>query len=307
MNIIPSKICCLLSISLIFMSTFGVSAPNENNVEMLPSLTVGSISNTPKEEIRKFQPFINHLVASLTDSNIKVGRVMIASSLQEMSELINQGLVDIYLDSPFPIIAIQKKTDSTAFVRRWKKGVREYNSVIFVRKDSGIKSLNDLTGKIISFEEEFSTSGYFLPKATLLNKNYSLVEKRSKKSPVAQNKIGYIFSYDDETSMVWVLRKKVAAAALSKKAFNVLSKSKRDDLVILKESLFVPRQIMVHRPNLPEKLIANIKDVLLEMHKNESGRKILKDFSKTKQFEIFSSDELKELSTLFNAIESEFN
>lgn len=307
MNTIRSKICYLLSVSLIFISTFCAASSNENHVDILPSLTVGSISKTPKEEIRNFQPFIDHLVGSLADSNIKVGRVMIAGSLQEMSELINQGLVDIYIDSPFPVMAIQKKTDSTAFLRRWKKGVREYNSVIFARKDSGITSLNDLTGKMISFEESFSTSGYFLPKATLLNANYSLIEKRNKNSPVAKDKIGYVFSYDDETSMVWVLRKKVAAAALSKKAFNVLSKSKRKDLVILKESLFVPRQIMVHRPNLPEKLVVNIKKILLNMHNNESGRRVLLNFSKTKQFETFNNDELEEVSTLFNTIESEFN
>lgn len=305
MNTMQSKFCYL--VSFIFMSSLCAASPNENQAATLPSLTVGSISNTPKEEIREFQPFIDHLVASLTHSNIKVGRVMIANSLQEMSELINQGLVDLYIDSPFPVMAIQKKTDSVAFMRRWKKGVREYNSVIFARKDSGIKALDDLTGKTISFEESFSTSGYFLPKATFLNEHYSLIEKRSKNSPVAKNKIGYIFSYDDETSMVWVLRKKVAAAALSKKAFHVLSKSKRDELVILKESIFVPRQIMVHRPNLPEKLIANIKDVLLSMHKNKSGRIILKNFSKTKQFETFSNDELKEVSALFTVIESEFN
>ncbi len=302
-----SKFYYLLSFGLIFMSFFCAASSNENRVAAKTVLTIGSISNTPKEEIREFQPFIDHLVASLADSNIKEGRVMIASSLQEMTELIDQGLVDLYIDSPFPVMAIQKKTSTIAFMRRWKKGIREYNSVIFSRKDSGIKSLDDLTGKMISFEEEFSTSGYFLPKATLLNENYSLIEMRRKNSPVAKEKIGYIFSYDDETSMVWVLRKKVAAAALSKKAFNVLSKSKRDQLVILNESIFVPRQIMVHRPNLSENLIANIKDVLLIMHESETGNMILKEFSKTKKFEIFNNNELKDLFSLFTAIEAEFN
>jgi phosphonate transport system substrate-binding protein len=173
------------------MSSFCAASSNENHAEVLHSLTIGSISNTPKEEIREFQPFIDYLVDSLADSNINVGRVMVASSLQEMSELINKGLVDLYIDSPFPIMAIEKRTDSIAFMRRWKKGVREYNSVIFTRKDSGIQSLDDLKGKTISFEESFSTSGYFLPKATLLNEHYSLVEKRSQNSPVAKDKIGY--------------------------------------------------------------------------------------------------------------------
>jgi ABC-type phosphate/phosphonate transport system substrate-binding protein len=106
--------------------------------------------------------------------------------------------------------------------------------------------------------------------------------------------------------MVWVLRKKVAAAALSKSAFNVLSKSKQDELVILKETLYVPRQVMVHRPNLPEKLITNIQDVLLNMHKNELGSMVLKSFAKTKKFEAFNNDDLKEVFALFTVIESEF-
>lgn len=307
MNIIQNKFCYLLSYSLIFMSTFCAALSNENIPQAMPSLTIGSISNTPKEEIRKFQPFVDHLVVSLTNSNIKVGKVMIASSLQEMSELINQGLVDLYIDSPFPIMAIQKTTNSIPFLRRWKKGVREYNSVIFSRKDSGIKSLDDLAGKMISFEEDFSTSGYFLPKATILHENYSLTEMRKKNSPVAKNKIGYIFSYDDETSMMWVLRKKVAAAALSQKAFNVLAKSKRDDLLIIKESLYVPRQVVVHRPNLPENIIANITEVLLNMHKTEVGSIVLKNFEKTKQFEKLNNDDLKDIFSLFTAIDSEFD
>lgn len=297
----------LFVFSLLFISVVCIASPNENQTEVNSILTIGSISNTPKEEIRKFQPFIDYLVSSLNESNVKVGRVIIVRSLQEMSSLINQGEVDIFIDSPFPVMAIEKKTNSISFMRRWKKGVREYNSVIFVRKDSGITSLNGLTGKMISFEEAFSTSGYFLPKASLLNKGHTLIEKHKKNDFVASDKIGYIFSYDDETSMVWVLRKKVAAAALSKKAFNELSKSKQDELLILEETIIVPRQIMIHRPGLSEKLILNIKDVLLNMHTNESGKKILKSFEKTKQFEKLNNNDLKEVSALFNVIESEFS
>ncbi|MBN1766398.1 MAG: PhnD/SsuA/transferrin family substrate-binding protein [Sedimentisphaerales bacterium] len=121
-------------------------------------LTVGSISNTPKEEIADFQPFVNYLAGRLQSSGFTGGEVVIASSLQEMTDLMKNGRVDLYIDSPFPILTVCEESGAKLFLRRWKKGIKEYNSVIFVRRDSGIESVSDLMGKFIAFEEEFSTA-----------------------------------------------------------------------------------------------------------------------------------------------------
>ena len=294
-------------LSLLLISGLCSATASKPGIEPTNTLTIGSISNAPKEEIQEFQPFIDYLVSSLNHPTIKTGRVVIASSLQEMSELINKGLVDIYIDSPFPVIAIEKTTQSVPFMRRWKKGVSEYRSVIFTHKDTGINSLEELKGNMLAFEEEFSTSGYFLPKATLIANKLAIVEKKRKNIPVAREEIGYTFSKDDETTMIWVLKKKVAAGALNKRAFTKLAKSKLKELVIIKETILVPRQIVMHSPNLPISLRDSIKEVLLNMDSSDQGKIVLTSFAKTKKFELIRKSELDEISGLFDLIATEFS
>ena len=48
-------------------------------------------------------------------------------------------------------------------LRRWKSGMADYYSVIFTKRNSGIKSLEDLKGKT-RLRGCGSTSGYLLPK-----------------------------------------------------------------------------------------------------------------------------------------------
>jgi len=276
------------------------------SAEAKTTLTIGSISNTPKEEILKFQPFIDYVVSRLKDPNIKAGRVAVAGSLEEMADLINKNKVDLYLDSPFPTIAVRTETGSIPFLRRWKKGVKEYSSVIFVRKDSGINSLADLKGKMIAFEEEFSTSGYFLPKATLLEKKLNLLERLRKHASVPKRKVGYVFSRDDETTMIWVMKNKVAAGALSKRKYLKLAKSKIKDLKILKETILVPRQVVSHNKNIDKHTLKKIRKILIDMDKNDKGKSILAGFSKTKKFEPLSINELNPIIKLYDWVFSDF-
>ena len=131
-------------------------------------IKVGTITNTPKKEVEKYQPFADYLASHLKDQGIKLGEVVMASSISEMASLLKTGEIDLYVDSPFPVLEIEALSGAKPLLRRWKKGVAEYRSVIFVRKNGGINSLEDLKGKMIAFEDPFSTSGYFLPKATLM-------------------------------------------------------------------------------------------------------------------------------------------
>ena len=305
MNFITNIPSCILS--LLLFSGFCSAEVQQQSIKSVTTLSIGSISNNPKNEVKKFQPLVDYIVNHLPDSNIKIGRIVVANSLQEMSDLISRGEVDIYIDSPFPVIAVGKNTGSVPFLRRWKKGVSQYRSVIFTHKDSGVTSIGDLKGKVVAFEEEFSTSGYFLPKATLLENKFIIVEKYRNTAPVSRDKVGYVFSQDDETTMIWVLRKKVAAGALNKKAFKEFSKSRRNELIILKETILVPRQVVVHRPGLPVKLRENIQRILLNMDKTSQGQSILNAFERTKKFDLIAMSELSEIAALFNLIESDFS
>jgi len=259
-------------------------------------------------EAADFGAFVfGDFVANLSKPHSIQGRILVANSLDEMITLIQERQVDLFLDSPFPVIAIREQTGSVPFMLRWKKGVKEYNSVIFTHKDSGINSLEDLKGKMMAFEEEFSTSGYFLPKATLMASNLKLVEKLKRSARVPAKKVGYLFSRDDETTMYWVLKKQVSAGALNKNGFTELAKKRLSDLRILKETMNVPRQLVIHRKNLSPDLVQEIATILGNMDKNKQGRSVLRAFSKTTKFEAFNPDDLSPISELYTQISEDFD
>lgn len=178
------------------------------------TLTIGSISTEAAAEIKRFLPVARYLAERLRGEGVAQGKVVVARSIPEMGRLLREGKVDLYIDSPFPALAVSRLSGSKVFLRRWKKGVAEYHTVIFTRRDSGIERLADLRGRIISFEEPFSTSGYFVPKAIMLQQGLRMTPKKDPSGAIGPGEIGYVFSYGDETTMVWVLKGMASAGAM---------------------------------------------------------------------------------------------
>ena len=140
---------------------------------------------------------------------------------------------------------------------------------------------------MIAFDEEFSTAGYVLPKGMLLQLGLTLAEVDDAASKVPSDKVGYVFSRDDESTVFWVSRGKVAAGATNNAAFERLTRGQPDEFVILVKTVSVPRQVVCHRADLDPQLVARLKDVLLTMPDDEAGRKVLAEFEKTTKFDEF--------------------
>jgi phosphonate transport system substrate-binding protein len=88
-----------------------------------------------------------------------------------------------------------------------------YYSVISVKKGNGINTLEDLRGKSFSFVDPASTSGYLIPKASLLNNGID-----------ADNEMETIFSGSHPTSALALWNDKVDAAASTETTLYNLAK-----------------------------------------------------------------------------------
>jgi len=250
------------------------------------TLYLGSIGDDPDEEIKEFQSLAKYLKKYLKQDGVDDVKTVVAPNQATMVNYVTRGKVHIYIDSPFPSMTIAKETGSTIFLRRWKKGVSEYHSVIFSRKDSGIDSLDAINGKIIAFEDPFSTSSYFLPKTTLLEKGFKLQEV-SQGGQISADQIGYLFSDDDRNTMLWVLRKKVAVGAMNRASYVKYAKKRIKDLQIIGSSLSVPRHVVSYSASVSQKRVIKIKEILTNMHLTEEGKAALTSFSKTSKFDSF--------------------
>ena len=56
-------------------------------------------------------------------------------------------------------------------------------------------------GKVVVFEELYSTSGFILPAGTLIKKGFKLREVSGPDEDVSPNEIGYFFSRDEENTI----------------------------------------------------------------------------------------------------------
>lgn len=248
-------------------------------------IRIGSISSEPAAEMKKFLPFADYLARQLRSEGIDQGKVVVAESIPQMAAFFRERRVDLYIDSPFPSVAVSRLSGSKFLLRRWKKGVAEYHTVVFARKDSGLRGLEDLKGKTIAFEEPFSTSGYYLPKMALMQAGLRLAQKSKPADRVSPQEVGYVFSYADENTMLWVLRGQVLAGATDNQNYLKEAKGNLDKLHVVHRTFSLPRHVVSYRAELAPRLVARVREVLMTMDQSEDGRKVLHDFERTTKFD----------------------
>ncbi len=265
------------------------------------TLILADLNEDVRESAEEFQPLADYLAANLADFGILEGKVVVAPDLEAMSELLKNGEVDLYFDSPYAATLVYNEVGAVPLLRRWKGGVKEYYSVIVVRRDSGVENLDDLKGHTIAFEDPNSTSGYIMPKAYLLEQGYNVVETSGSNS-VADDQIGYIFAQSDENVIAWLQQGNVTASALNILDFAELPEEEQAELMVLAQGNVVPRHVALASPKTDEKLRQRITELLLAVHETEEGQAVLEAFEKTSQFDKFpqgAEAAMEEMSKLF--------
>ena len=286
-NLISKLLTCCILFALVACATAvpDLTATTENisTPELNIPIVLGDISDDPAEVIEGTQPLADYLALQLADFGITEGQVKIAATVEEMSYLLSTGQVDLYFDSVYPATLVSDASGAHPILRRWRFGVEEYHSVIFASKESGIEFIGELPGHTISFDSPYSTSGFLLPSVYLLEKDLNLVGKRSFNDPVKSNDVGFVFSYDDENTLQWVLSGFVAAGVTDDYNFDVaFPESATDNLVVLARTESIPRQVVVIRSDINPNLQDAIIKILITMHDSDVGQAALGPFQTSK-------------------------
>lgn len=250
-------------------------------------IVLGDISDDPGEVIEGAQPLADALAERLSDYGIASGQVRVAASAEEMIELMRNGEVDLFFDSPYPATLIADASGGQPILRRWRRGVEQYHSVLFASVDSGITDVSELNGHMVAMDHQFSTSGYVLPAVYLTEAGLTLVGKASNSDPVGEDEVGFAFSFDDDNTLQWVLSGLVSAGVTDNERFFGYPDDVRDSLVVLAETESVPRQVVVVSPDIDGDFLAAIIDVLTHLHEDEEGQAALQTFDGTARFDEF--------------------
>ncbi|NEP45304.1 MAG: phosphate/phosphite/phosphonate ABC transporter substrate-binding protein [Okeania sp. SIO2H7] len=261
---------------------------------------MGDISSKPTQVIERFQPLATYLATNLSEYGITEGQVKVAPDLATMTEWLANGEVDLYFDSAYPALRVSQETGAVPILRRWKKGVGEYHSVFFTSSQLEIQDLRDLRGHVVAFDSPHSTSGYMLPIVTLLEAGLNPDQKESVDAVVNDDEVGYVFSDDDDNTLLWVLEDEVSAGVVDSETFSKLTPEGQHNIRVLFETESIPRHVAVVAADLQPAMVDTLKTVMIEMDDSAEGTKVLQEFEQTAKFDDFPDPSvLERLEELF--------
>ncbi len=154
----------------------------------------------------------------------------------------------------------------------WRDGVSTYHGYVFVRRDSGIRSVAEMEGKIAVFVDRATTAGYIFPVAYFREHGVEDLGGFFRE---------HYFAGSHDAAITAVLDGEADVGAAKNTIYSMLAA--RDprverELLILARSPDVPSNGLGLRPDIPADTRKALKRALLEMALNPEGRAVLEVF-----------------------------
>ncbi len=251
------------------------------------TLVLGGVNDNVRKQVKRFSPLAAYLEKVLADDGIDTVEIKIFATSDAMAEALSAGEVDLYFDSPLVAAKVARQSSAVPFLRRWKQGVAEYHSLIIVPSASDIATVDDLVGRSIGFQEPDSTSGFLLPAALLLHNGLTLRKMDAADVDPPADAIGYVFTSDDENTILWLAKGQIDAGATDPRGWEILNKARPGKFRVIAESITVPRQVVVHRARLAPERVAQLGRVMSAMADSAEGVAAMEGFHKTTRFDVF--------------------
>ncbi len=259
------------------------------------TLIIGAVSSDPKSRMPRLEAMAGYLAEQAKDLGFRQSGGVVAGNNEEMVQLLRDGSVDIVSETVFSSLYFAEAAGAEFLLREWKKGIPEYRTVFIARRDKGIRTLNDLHGKKIAFEDSGSTSGFLLPLALMKEHGLEVV----KAPPLAKarpDRVSYAFASTEVNIAAWVARGTADAGAFSTQDWEDIARTPKPlklDLVVFQKSPPIMRSVLLVRSGLNREAKDRIKQVLQRMHKDSVGKKVLRRYGKIARYDEISGPALK--------------
>jgi len=252
MNYLKNIIVTILVI-LTLMSTNLLAEDKNFNMVFVPA--------SEKGDENDYTSLIN-IVSKITGFKINFIKV---TDYNAAVEAMRAGRADIAWYGGKTYIKATELAGAEAFAAGVRPGEKDagYYTYFVVKKDSKIKKLSDVKGKILSLNSIGSTSGDLIPQVELAKINLSIVRKDDFKN------IYYAGSHD--ACLLAVLNNQADVCGMSSRNFEARLADKtfkKDQVRIIHKSERVPPPPLAYSKNISVENRKKIKEAVLEAHKH---------------------------------------
>jgi phosphonate transport system substrate-binding protein len=198
-------------------------------------------------------------------------RVTVASDYAAVIEALRNRTADLAFVHPGGYVLASREAKARIVARNLWHGKSSFTSRLYVRKESGLKSLEELRGKSIAFVDPASSSGYIYPMVMLIQRG--LVKNRDPKTFFKE----VAFSGAHDASMRALLNGHVDVIASFDNAREQYLKepAERERIVFVAETPEIPEAGIAARDGLDPAVVARVRAALLQI-KGPAHKDLLK-------------------------------
>lgn len=288
---------CLL-LALIPSARAQVPAPVDDDTSVL---VLGRVSDDPKSHYDQLKPLLDYVVPRMASVGIRSGRILMAKDLQQMTSYLRRGQVDWINETAGNAGLLERRGVARSLLITEREGATRYHGVFFVRRDSPVRTLADLAGRSVAFQNPYSTSAYYLPAAKLLDEGMKLEVLLSPMDKPAPGAVGYLFARTELNITTWVHKRLVDAGVFSNLDWanpQRMPPSFAQDFRIVAVTDDVPRALMLARKGMPPHVEARLREVLMEASTDPDAGEVLRRFIGTSRFVPIGEEDKRALDRL---------
>ena len=208
-----------------------------------------------------YEPMIDYINARLDNAKL---RLESSRDYPSFDKKLLDGHFDFALPNPYQTIMAE---DNGYDVFAKMGDDQNFRGIILVRKDSNIKSVDDLRGKTVSYPAATALAATMMPQWFLHERGLNV------KYDVKNSYVG-----SQESSIMNVYLGTSAAAATWPPPWRAFIKERPEvaDKVMIKwETRPMLNNGLVAKKDVPQDILAKVADVILNLHTHEEGKKIL--------------------------------
>jgi phosphonate transport system substrate-binding protein len=268
-------------------------------------LVLGRISDDPKSHYEQLKPLLEYVVPRMAGVGIRSGRILMARDFQQMASYMRRGRVDWVTETSGNAVLLEQRASARSLLVSERDGASRYHSVVFVRRDSVIHTLKDLTGHSVAFQSPISTSAYYLPASMLLDAGQRMELLLSPMDRPPLDSVGYLFARTELNITTWVHKRLVDAGVFSNLDWanpQRLPAAFAADFRIIAESQDVPRALVLTRAGMDPKVQARLRDVLMEASSDPDAGEPMRLFLGTSRFLPLTAEDRKALDHLATGV-----